>query len=217
MFRFLIASFLALMIGITPAFSDNIEHRYTPADIWKNERDAKLLENWMGRPLRFMGEPSLWETFKKNQAAQIFRVTKFPSFTMPTVARVVIQNNSTATLYLFDPTVFRFEAIERKTEEDVLTIVKRRDISTIDQNQLQRIIGLFEASGIWANKIDPTERKDTKEKYFGLDGNAYLIETIFQGQYKIVWRNGCWMEEKIMVLINGFAKLSKSASLAERC
>lgn len=189
----------------------------TSNDIWKDEKDAKPYEEWISRPLRFLSEPSLWELFKNSPEAQIFRVTKLPSFTIPTIVRIEVQNNGSATLYRFDPAMIKFEIIERKTGEDLLAILKRRNVSTIDQNQLQRVTALFEASGIWADKTDPAERSDAKEGFLGFDGNSYFIEPVYQGQYKIAWRHGCRLETEIIAIIDSFAKLSKSTSLDERC
>jgi len=208
---------LLLVICTVPAFAEDTKLRYTPEHIWKNDKDAKLHEDWFGQPFRILGEPSLWNVSQNNPRAHMYRVSKMPSFSIPTVVRLVVQSNGSGIFYVFDPDTISLDKAATGNEKSILAKLKKKSLIKIDQQNIRKLQTLIEQSGFWTNRIDVKERKDRKKKNFTLDGTIYVIEFVSNGNYKLVTRHGCWIEKEIGLILEAFATLSKTGSLVKGC
>lgn len=81
-------AFCILLCLIALSISGCATSRYTPDNVWHDEWETDFFEDWIGRQLRAMREPSLWERSQKRASASEIRLLVLPTFTPAISVRV---------------------------------------------------------------------------------------------------------------------------------
>lgn len=194
--RLAVAGILLSVVTGSHALADQ---QFTPPDIWSDEREARLFEDWIGGELRAMGEPSLWQMSKSDKSARIYRMLELPALSAGGGARVVIRADGSATIH-----VTRLELADdagaRKPKE--------KRVVSLTSVQTRALEAHFARSGFWGNRIGMTERADGKPVHVCLDGVQYVVEALKAGSYKFVTRHICSIEDDVFEILKTLAALS---------
>ena len=190
---------MSVLLSIVAASHVHADQQYTPPHIWSDEREAKLFENWFGRELRAMGEPSLWQLSKSDRSARIYRMLELPALSAGSGARVVIQADGSAILYVTELEI----AFDGKASKP-----KEKRVVNLEPLRVRALEALFARSGFWGNRIGMTERADGKPVHVCLDGIQYVVEALTAGNYKFVTRHICSMENDVFEILKTLAALS---------
>ncbi len=209
------------LIGRQACAHDPTLHFVPPA--FERSAEKHFYDNWLGKTLQVLGEKSIWARTLAENSTHTYRITKIPSLSgMPTSVRIDISGEGLAEIVVHAPGV---EKLEEKlsadpSKEEILNAIREQKQSVILSVIDKRIseIGLqIQNIDFWTDVIDGHERKDVEAKHSFLDGNAYFIEASYGGKFKIVLRNGCWIEDDLIDLVEMFAKIGNVKRLGNGC
>ena len=188
-----------ILLSVFVASHSFIDRQYTPPHIWSDDREAKFYEDWFGDQLQAMGEPSLWELSTSDKSARIYRMLQLPTFTPAVAARVTVQADGSARVHVTKLNGAGGYKPGRPEERKVIDLEPR---------QVQALEALFERTGFWRDRIGMRERTIGKRKRRCTDGTSYVVEALSVGNYKLVRRHECWMEDEILEVLQALAELS---------
>lgn len=162
-------------------------------------RHAALLEEWFSEQLRAMGEKSLWRLSKDKPGARAYRFLVLPSFAPARAANLAVQADGSATGYVTVLTGAGASAPGR---------VKERTRFMVQPKQVRALDALFEQGGFWSSRIGVLERTDRVETQHCYDGVRYVLEAVSGGDYKLVTRHMCSIEDPVHTIMTALADLA---------
>ena len=184
---------LSILICLVMSAGASAEPRYTPKHIWSNDWSVGFHENWFGGQLAAMGEPSLWQLSKRDRDARVYRVLKLPSFSPALGSRLVVQSDGSGNVQI----------TELDGNGGLEPGKPMRKLSRhLDPDQVRDLNALFDLSGFW------TDRIATDGGLACLDGTQFVIEALSQGNYKLITRDECSMEDEVRAILRAFPAIS---------
>ena len=184
---------LSILICLVMSAGASAEPRYTPKHIWSDDWSVGFHENWFGGQLAAMGEPSLWQLSKRDRDARVYRVLKLPSFSPALGSRLVVQSDGSG----------KAEITELDGHGGFEPGKPMRKLSRhLVPDQVGDLNALFDQSGFW------TDRIATDGGAGCTDGTQFVIEALSRGNYKLITRDECSMEDGVRAILRAFPAMS---------
>ncbi len=180
----------SLALAVVSVTTASGEQRYTPRQVWSDQREAAQFEDWFSRQLRAMGEPSLWQLSFNDKSARVFRVLELPTFSPATGARLVIRADGSGEVHvtrLDGAGAYAPGKVSQRTEE------------VVSSKKVDDFIKLIDRNDFWTK---PTSRRNPHLACF--DGTWFLFEFLSLGNYKLVSRHECAIEKEVLEILLAF-------------
>jgi hypothetical protein len=163
---------------------------YLPRSAWADEEDWQFYEEWVGRPLRAFGEPSL---SVRAAAGLVYRLLIVPSRRNPYVIRVTAHDDGSGEGLYVRPS---FQGDTRKRFQ-------------ISKERMVRLRRAFETANFMSlpREVSPT-LEDGSDIVICSDGDLAMFEAVQDQHYHVVMYHRCGRSRGLEAMQDQFRDLA---------